>query len=106
MLIVETSISTRAIQNLMSDDEYQQLQSALVIRPDMGTLIPGSGGLRKLRWRLPGHGKRGGVRVIYCWIPSREEIRMLMVYTKARQEKLTSWQLNLLRRIVESWNNG
>ena len=106
MLIIETSIFTKTIQNLMSDDEYRQLQSALIIRPDMGTLIPGSGGLRKLRWRLPGHGKRSGVRIIYYWVPSREEIRMLMVYTKARQENLTSRQLNLLRRIVETWNNG
>jgi len=106
MVIIETSIFTKAIQRLMSDDEYRQFQSALVIRPDMGTLIPGSGGLRKLRWRLPGHGKRGGVRVIYYLVPSREEIRMLMVYAKARQENLTSRQLNLLRRIVETWNNG
>ena len=90
----------------MSDNEYRQLQSALVIRPDMGDLIPGSAGLRKLRWRLPGHGKRGGVRAIYYWAASRQEIWMLMAYAKARKEDLTSQQLNLLRRIVETWNNG
>ena len=106
MLIIETPIFTKAIQSLMSDDDYRQLQSTLVIRPDMGDIIRGSGGLRKLRWRLPGRGKRGGVRVIYYWAMSREEIWMLLAYAKAQKEDLTPQQLKVLRRIVETWNNG
>ena len=106
MVIIETPIFTKTIQGLMSEDDYRQLQSALVIRPDMGDLIPGSGGLRKLRWRMSGRGKRGGVRVIYYWATSREEIWMILVYAKAKKEDLNPQQLNLLRRIVETWNNG
>jgi len=90
----------------MSEDDYRQLQSALLIRPDMGDLIPGSGGLRKLRWKLRGRGKRGGVRVIYYWATSREEIWMLLAFAKAKKEDLSPQQLKLLRRIVETWNNG
>jgi mRNA-degrading endonuclease RelE of RelBE toxin-antitoxin system len=106
MVIIETPIFTKTIQSLMSEGDYRQLQSALVIRPDMGDLIPGSGGLRKLRWRIPGRGKRGGVRVIYYWATSREEIWMLLAYAKAKKEDLSPQQLKLLRRIVETWNNG
>ena len=106
MVIIETPIFTKTIQSLMSEDDYRQLQSALVIRPDMGATIPGSGGLRKLRWRIPGRGKRGGVRVIYYWATSREEVWMLLAYAKAKKEDLSLQQLKLLRRIVESWNSG
>lgn len=65
MRFVETPVFTAAVTSLLSDEEYRQLQLALLIRPEQGVLIRGSGGLRKLRWGARGHGKRGGVRVIY-----------------------------------------
>ena len=48
-----------------TDDEYSQLQVALLVHPDTGAIIPHSGGLRKVRWSMSGRGKRSGVRVIY-----------------------------------------
>lgn len=68
MLIIETPIFTKLVNELMSDDEYRKLQEALVNRPDMGALIKNSGGLRKMRWAIEGHGKSGGIRVIYYWL--------------------------------------
>ena len=68
MEFIETPIFTREIRRLLSDDEYRRMQIALLLRPDIGDLIQGSGGLRKLRWRIAGQGKRGGLRVIYYWV--------------------------------------
>lgn len=105
MVIVETAVFSRRIQELMNDDEYLDLQDALVVRPNLGELIPGSGGLRKMRWGLKGRGKRGGVRVIYYWAVATEQLRMLYVYPKGRQEDLTPAQLHALRGVVERWND-
>ncbi|MGQ0571471.1 MAG: hypothetical protein ACT4P5_18365 [Armatimonadota bacterium] len=69
MVLVETTIFTRQLLGLLSDDEYRRLQVVLASRPSAGTLIKGSGGLRKMRWASGGRGKRGGVRVIYYWLP-------------------------------------
>lgn len=67
MLFVETPVFTRELQTLLPDDVYSSLQLALMFRPEAGAVIPGGAGLRKIRWSLPGKGKRGGVRVIYYW---------------------------------------
>jgi len=57
MVIVETSIFTRRVTELLPDEEYRALQATLVDRPDAGPVIPGGGGLRKIRWSASGHGK-------------------------------------------------
>jgi len=76
------------------------LQTALMLRPDAGTLIRGSGGLRKIRWNLPGTGKRGALRIIYYWHPP-DAIFMLFPYKKTKQEDLTPDQLKILRQMVK-----
>ena len=101
MVIVETSIFTRQVQSLLDNDDYRRLQTILVMRPDAGDLISGSGGLRNIRWGREGHGKRGGVRVIYYWAVKQERILMLLIYSKNEQDDLTPAQLKVLRRIIE-----
>ena len=101
MVITETSVFTRRLLELLSDEEYRKLQTALVNRPDSGTLIAGSGGLRKVRWALKGGGKRGGVRVIYYWAVARQQLLMLLIYPKNERDDLTPEQLKVLRKIVE-----
>jgi len=101
MQIIETTIFTRRVLELLSDDDYRELQSMLVIRPDTGPVIPGSGGLRKLRWAASGRGKRGGARVIYYWFTSQEQLLMLYIYPKNEQDNLTPDQLKALKKIVE-----
>ena len=101
MIIVETSIFTRRVQALLDDDDYRRLQMTLVMHPEAGDLIPGGGGLRKIRWGAKGQGKRGGVRTIYYWAVQQDRILMLLMYAKNEQDNLTAEQLKVLRKIIE-----
>lgn len=65
MYFIETSAFTRHLDELLPDESYALLQFALSENPESGVVIQGGGGIRKVRWRLPGRGKSGGVRVIY-----------------------------------------
>ena len=102
VIFIETSVFTKEIKELLPDDLYRQLQWRLVFRPNAGSLIRGSGGLRKVRWNLPGEGKRGGSRIIYYW-DGAGTIYMLLPYKKADQEDLTPVQLRVLRNLVREW---
>jgi mRNA-degrading endonuclease RelE of RelBE toxin-antitoxin system len=97
---VETPVFTREVTELLSDDEYRGLQLALLFRPEQGAVIARSGGLRKIRWKRTGEGKRGGLRVIYFWDKDGETIYMLLVYPKSEQEDLTPKQLRMLSKLV------
>ncbi len=101
MIIIETSVFTRQVQKLLSDEEYRHLQIELSNRPNMGVIIPGSGGLRKVRWGLRGRGKRGGVRVIYYWAVEQNRLLMLLIYPKNVRDDLSPAQLKMLKQIVK-----
>lgn len=102
MVIVETSAFTRQVLQLLTEDEYRLLQLELVGRPELGAVIPGSGGLRKARWSMRERGKRGGVRVIYYWAVSQERLLMLFMYPKNVRDDLMPDQLKALRQITEA----
>lgn len=106
MEIVEAPLFTKRITELMTDSTYRELQEALIGRPDQGEVIPGSGGLRKIRWGLSGKGKRGGIRVIYFWAVEHHQLCMLYAYSKARQEDLDSHQLTALSKAMKGWFDG
>ncbi len=101
MEIIETSIFTKKINEILSDDEYSELQWELSINPEAGVLIPGGRGLRKLRWVIPGRGKRGGLRVIYYWYTQDEKLYMLFPFKKSEQEDLTKEQMKVLIEYVK-----
>lgn len=101
MVIIETPIFTKQLISTLSAENYRLFQSELLERPEIGKVIPDSGGLRKLRWSAEGRGKRGGIRVIYYWFTSRGTILLLFMYPKNVQENLTPDQLKQLKKIIE-----
>jgi mRNA-degrading endonuclease RelE of RelBE toxin-antitoxin system len=101
MVFIETPVFTADVKSLLPDDSYAQLQRELIARPTAGDLIPGTGGLRKIRWRLPRHGKRGGARVIYYWRAPHSQILLLAIYGKGVKDDLTADEKKQMRRMVE-----
>lgn len=98
MEIIETSIFTKKICELLNDEQYKELQNHLVENPSSGDIIKGSGGLRKLRWKSSEKGKRGGLRNIYYYYEHKHQLYMIYVYKKNKQEDLTQKQIQLLRK--------
>jgi hypothetical protein len=100
MELIETRIFSKQVQEAWSDEEYRAFQLHLVLAPNTGALIPGSGGLRKIRWGMPGRGKRGGARVIYYWKSATGQIFLLFLYPKNVRSDLSPSELRTLRRLI------
>ena len=101
MRFVETPIFTSIIKRLLDDESYRKLQIALLLRPEQGPVIKESGGIRKVRWAVPGSGKSGGIRVIYYWAPDEATLYLLYAYSKKDQGDLTRAQIRVLRTLVQ-----
>jgi hypothetical protein len=90
--VVETPEFLAATRKLMSEDERALLVDYLAYNPTAGDLIPGTGGVRKLRWALEGRGKSGGARVIY--------FHALTTYTKNERADLSQRDRNDFRQLT------
>lgn len=82
MLFTETAVFTKRAKELLDDETYRLLQVRLLICPDAGYVIEGTGGLRKIRVPANGHGKRGGARVIYYHFTAKSLITLLYIFAK------------------------
>lgn len=103
---IETPTFTRLINELLDDDNYSRLQTELVRNPEKGVLIRGGGGIRKIRWSLgKGQGKSSGVRIIYYYRNSKNQILMLFAYPKNVADNLTTKQTRILNQIAKEFNN-
>lgn len=100
---VEAPAFSRYREDYLDDEAFAELQRSIATNPEAGDLIPGAGGIRKMRWKDPrrGKGKRGGLRVIYYCFLSDEEIWLLTLYDKNEAIDLTKEQRDQLRRALE-----
>lgn len=103
MIFIETPIFTKRLRELLTDDSYAAFQRQLAERPDMGDVIEGAGGIRKVRVASSGHGKRGGSRVIYYHFTSASQIALLLIYPKNEQDDLSADERKVLKQIIERW---
>ncbi|MCA9436820.1 MAG: type II toxin-antitoxin system RelE/ParE family toxin [Candidatus Omnitrophica bacterium] len=108
--IAETSIFQRKAKEILRDEEYDDLVTYLAENPTAGVLVKGGGGIRKLRWRSGGKGKRGGSRVIYFHHSSKMPLYLLTLYEKNEKDDLSPKDLKeistIVKAIKESWREA
>ena len=100
-IFIESTVFDRLRAFYLDDDEYGELQQFMMGNPEAGRVIPGSGGVRKLRWKRKGMGKRGGLRVIYFVRYLPNEFWMLTLYAKAKQENVPAHIIKQLKEAFE-----
>ena len=99
--VIETPTFAADADSLWSEEDRGAFCAWIAGHPDAGTLIPGSGGCRKIRSRRSGTGKRGGVRVIYYVRSAPDEIWLLVIYAKTTTENIPAHLLERIREAIE-----
>lgn len=100
---IESAAFERVRAVYLDDDEYAELQQFMMENPEAGDVVRESGGVRKLRWKRKGIGKRGGLRVIYFVCHQPNEFWLLTLYVKAKQKNVPA---HILRQLKEAFERG
>lgn len=102
LTIYETPTFVAEAAKLWSTEERLEFFAWIANDPNAGTVIPESGGCRKVRWARQGMGKQGGTRVIYFVHLSASELCMLLVYPKAARDNIPGHLLKEVRKEIEN----
>src|SRR5260370_9717513 len=104
MEFIEAPAFSRYVSDYLADEEYREFQSRLALNPELGDLIPGTGGFRKLRWADPrrGKGRRGGLRFIYYYFKAEQKVWLMTLYGKDEASDLTPKERKALRSALEA----
>ena len=104
LVFLETPVFTRLLGDYLTDESYRELQRTLVENPELGDVMPGTGGFRKVRWEdaRRGKGKRGGLRVIYYYLTSDQQIWFFTLYDKDEAADLTADEEKVLKKAIQA----
>lgn len=98
---VESPLFTKQVHDYLTDTEYSVFQEYLAANPEMGDVVRGSGGVRKVRWSRRGTGKSGGVRVLYFVRTEAGEIWLLLIYAKSAVDSIPGHILRALKEEMQ-----
>lgn len=101
MVLIESLHFSKHVYDYLTEGDYLSLQWELTLYPDIGDIIPGLNGARKIRCSKEGSGKRGGVRVIYYFRAQQNHIHMLAIYNKREKTDLTENDKKAIRRMIQ-----
>ncbi len=103
MEFIEAPAFTRQVHEYLDDDRYRALQAELAANPDLGDVMPGAGGFRKMRWAdaRRAKGRRGGLRIIYFYFESEQQIWLMTLYGKDEASDLTAKEKKVLKAAME-----
>jgi hypothetical protein len=90
-----------SVDGLLTDAELRELEAELLHSPTKGPVVAGTGGVRKMRFALPGRGKSGGARVLYVYAPHDQRIYFLLAYPKNVRDTLTQAEKNALKQWIQ-----
>lgn len=104
LVFFETPLFTRVLADYLNDEAYRDLQKALIENPELGDVMPGTGGYRKVRWQdsRRGKGKRGGLRVIYYYLAADHQIWFFTLYDKDEAADLTTEEKKVLKQAIQT----
>lgn len=100
MTVIETVRFLKDAESSIPESDRARLIGFIGANPGAGDLIPGTGGIRKLRWALPGGGKRGGARAIYLFHNETLPIFLLALYGKNEKANLSKAERNTMAKLV------
>ncbi len=104
--VVETEQYRRSIRGLLTEEENAEFISYISRHPDSGTIISGTGGVRKVRWSAKGKGKSGGVRIIYYHYSSDIPLYLILAYGKSDQDNLTAGEKRKMKSLAAGLKTG
>ena len=98
--VAETPFFLKQADRLVSEEERKQIVDFIAFNPELGVVMPGTGGVRKIRVALPGRGKRGGARVVYYYHSERIPLYALMMFAKNETADLSQNEKKAIRALV------